>query len=329
MGQPGHLADPNVSEGRQEATALHIPVLLQPTLTLLQVRPGATIVDATVGAGGHAAAILAATNPDGRLLGLDRDPAALAVARQRLAPFGERVTLRHGSFARLAELAGDFAPLDGLLLDLGLSSLQLADASRGFAFARPGPLDMRFDPRSDGPTAADLVNSLSVERLTDLLYRFGEEKQARRIAAAIVAARPIQTTERLAEVVVAAVGRGHGRIHPATRTFQALRIAVNDELEALETALPQALDLLAPGGRLVVIAFHSLEDRIVKQFLRREARDCLCPADAPVCTCGHRARVRLLTPHPVRPDAAEVEVNPRARSARLRAAERLASNEKP
>jgi len=184
-----------------------------------------------------------------------------------------------------------------------------------------GPLDMRFDPTAGGPTAADLVNELPAEELAALLYRYGEERWSRRIAQAIVAARPLQTTKELAAVVERAVGR-RGRIHPATRTFQALRIAVNDELAALEAALPQAVEVLAPGGRLAVISFHSLEDRLVKRFMRRESRDCICPPEAPICTCDHRATLRLITRRPVRPTAEEVAANPRARSARLRVAER-------
>jgi len=322
MGGPGHLDSSLQIEPGRERTAVHVPVLLQRVLAFLKARPGGTYVDGTVGGGGHAEAILARSFPDGRLLGLDRDPAALAVAGRRLAPFGERVTLRHGSFAHLTALAEGFAPADGVLLDLGLSSLQLADPARGFAFSQEGPLDMRFDPTAGGPTAADLVNGLSVKELTSLLYRYGEERQARRIAEAIVAARPLHTTAELARVVEGVTGRRR-RIHPATRTFQALRIAVNWELEALEAVLPQALDLLRPGGRLVVIGFHSLEDRIVKRFLRQEARDCICPPESPTCTCEHQARVRILTKRPVRPEPAEVEANPRARSARLRAVEKI------
>lgn len=274
MGGPGHLDSSQRSEPGRETAYVHVPVLLQQVLAFLEVRPGGTYVDGTVGGGGHAEAVLVSSTPDGRLLGLDRDPAALEAAGQRLAPFGERVTLRHGSFARLSALAEGFRLADGVLLDLGLSSLQLADPARGFAFSREGPLDMRFDPTEECSTAADLVNSLSVKELAILLYRYGEEPQARRIAEAIVAARPLRTTLQLARVVEDATKRRE-RIHPATRTFQALRIAVNRELEALEAALPQALDLLRPGGRLVVISFHSLEDRIVKRFLRQEARDCI------------------------------------------------------
>ncbi len=323
MDNPRHLGFPPTRRSGRDVESIHVPVLLQPVLTLLQVRPGGTYVDGTVGGGGHAMSILAACAPNGRLLALDQDPAALEVAGRCLAPFGDRVILRHGSFASLTSLAEDVAPADGVLLDLGLSSLQLADPERGFAFAHEGPLDMRFDPTTGGPTAADLVNGLSVKELTGVLYRYGEERQARRIAEAIVAACPLQTTVQLAAVITAAVRGRRGRIHPATRTFQALRIAVNDELGALEAALPQAMGLLAPAGRLVVISFHSLEDRIVKRFLRRESRDCICPPEVPVCVCDHRARLRVLTPKPVRPSPEEVAANPRARSARLRAAERI------
>ncbi len=316
MGRAGDLTSST------EPPTTHIPVLVHAVLSWLRVRPGGVYVDGTVGGGGHGEAILEASSPDGRLLGLDRDPEALEVARARLARFGDRAVLRHGSFADLTSLAADFAPVDGVLLDLGLSSLQLADPERGFSFTLEGPLDMRFDPTEETPTAADLVNTLSVGELAEVLYRYGEERQARRIAEAIVAARPLHTTRELAQVVERVVGRRE-RIHPATRVFQALRIAVNRELEALEAVLPQALEVLKPGGRLVVISFHSLEDRIVKRFLQRESRDCVCPPEVPVCVCGHRAQVRVLTPRPVRPDEAEVAANPRARSARLRAAEKI------
>jgi 16S rRNA (cytosine1402-N4)-methyltransferase len=302
----------------------HIPVLFQAVLDGLQVRPGGRYVDATVGAGGHAAGVLELSSPDGRLLGLDRDPAAVEAAGMRLASFGGRVVLVHSSFSRLAEVAQTrrFAPVAGVLFDLGFSSLQLADPERGFAFMADGPLDMRFDPQSDRPAAADLVNRLSVEELAALLMRYGEEKHSRRIAEAIVAARPLYTTAELVAVIEQVV-KQRMRIHPATRTFQALRIAVNDELATLEQALPQAVDILAPGGRLVVIGFHSLEDRIVKRFMRRESRDCICPPEAPACICDHRATLRVITRKPIRPTAEEVAANPRARSARLRIAERV------
>ncbi|HIP96321.1 MAG TPA: 16S rRNA (cytosine(1402)-N(4))-methyltransferase RsmH [Anaerolineae bacterium] len=301
----------------------HTPVLYQEVLAGLQVRPGGRYIDGTVGAGGHAQGILDASTPDGRLLGIDADPAAIELSREKLVAYGGRVTLVHGNFAELEAIARreGFFPADGILLDLGLSSMQLEAAPRGFSFLSDGPLDMRFDPT--GPTtAADLVNGLSVEELAEILYRYGEEPRARAIARAIVARRPLHTTRELAAVVEQVVRR-RGRIHPATRTFQALRIAVNGELDALEAVLPQAVRVLAPGGVLAVIAFHSLEDRLVKRFFQRESRDCLCPPEQPICTCGHRATLEILTPKPIRPRAEEVQANPRSRSARLRLARRL------
>jgi 16S rRNA (cytosine1402-N4)-methyltransferase len=214
-----------------------------------------------------------------------------------------------------------FEQVDGILMDLGLSSRQLADAQRGFSFSQEGPLDMRLDPTT-GPTAADLVNSLNESELARILWEYGEERHARRIARRIVASRPIGSSGQLADLVARTVGRRE-KIHPATRTFQALRIAVNQELTALDEALPQARDLLRPGGRLAVIAFHSLEDRLVKRFYRRESSDCVCPPEAPFCVCEHEATLRLVTRKPIRPTESEIEQNPRSRSARLRVAERL------
>ena len=304
----------------------HEPVLYDEVLDFLALGPGARVIDGTLGGAGHAMGILQSTAPDGRLLGLDLDPAALDRARERLAPFGQRVILVQSSFRDLEAVAHlhHFTPVDGVLLDLGLSSYQLAAPQRGFSFMRDGPLDMRFDP-TQGPTAADLVNTLTSEDLAEILYRYGEERQSRRIARAIVQARPLQTTGALADVIAQAVsgGRRRGRIHPATQSFQALRIAVNDELGALEAVLPQAVEILRPGGRLVVISFHSLEDRRVKRYLRREAKACICPSELPVCVCQHQPAVRVITRRPVQPGEAEVARNPRARSARLRAAEKL------
>ena len=294
----------------------------------LAVREGGLYIDGTVGGGGHAEAILTRSAPDGKLLGLDRDPAAIAWAQRRLAPFGERVRLRHASYVRMGEIAAEegFVGVDGILLDLGYSSLQIDEAARGFAFRLEGPLDMRFDPTSDGPTAADLVNTLPMEALADLIRRYGEERRSRAIARAIVAARPIRTTTQLAEVIAAAVPR-RGRLHPATRTFQALRIAVNRELEGLEAVLPVALALLRPGGRLAIITFHSLEDRIVKRTFRRWAGRCECPPEVPLCSCEAEAQVRLITRKPIVPSAEELVVNPRSRSAKLRVVEKLGAGE--
>ena len=301
----------------------HIPVLLAPTLALLEVRQGGRYIDGTVGGGGHALAILEASGPDGRLLGLDQDPQALQIAGARLP--NDQVVLVNANFRDLQRVASEhgFTNVDGILLDLGVSSLQFDTAERGFAFQHDAPLDMRMSPATP-VTAADLVNSLPEGELADIIYEYGEEPASRRIARAIVAARPIQTTGQLAQVVARAAGKpGRWRIHPATRTFQALRIAVNDELGALTAALPQAVSLLAPGGRLAVNSFHSLEDRIVKTFFRDEARDCICPPRQPVCTCGHTATLRIITRKPVEADEAEVQQNSRARSAKLRVAERL------
>lgn len=303
----------------------HEPVLLEEVLAALAPRPGRRYIDGTVGSGGHARAVLDRSAPDGRLLGIDLDPFAVAQARRALTEYGDRLVLLQGNFAWIGEIARqhNFAPVDGILLDLGLSSLQLEAPERGFSFQADGPLDMRFDPRH-GPSAADLVNGLPESELADIIYRYGEERRARRIARAIVEARPLRTTGELAHLVSRVVKRSRG-IHPATRTFQALRIAVNRELENLERALPAAVDLLAAGGILAVISFHSLEDRIVKRFFVEQAAGCVCPPELPVCTCGRVPRLRILTRKPIRPNAAEVERNPRSRSARLRVARREAT----
>ncbi|MCW5850929.1 MAG: 16S rRNA (cytosine(1402)-N(4))-methyltransferase RsmH [Anaerolineae bacterium] len=290
--------------------ATHIPVLLEAVLRLLQPRANGTYIDATLGAGGHAEALLQASGPQGRLLGLDQDTTALHIARTRLAVYGDRADLVHANFrdlSRVAQAQG-WTAADGILLDLGLSSMQLDQAERGFAFSHEAPLDMRMDT-SQGQSAADLVNLLPERELADLIYEYGEEPASRRIARAIVAARPLETTTQLAQVVArVAGGKGYWRIHPATRTFQALRIAVNDELGALKAVLPQAVSLLKPGGRLAVISFHSLEDRIVKQFMRDPTQ---------------QATLAVITRKPMTADEAEIARNSRARSAKLRVAERL------
>lgn len=303
----------------------HRPVLYQEILTALQPRPGGYYLDGTLGAGGHAQGILQASAPDGRLLGLDVDPQALNIARKRLAPFGERAVIVQASYTAMRQQLDSLGweRVDGIVLDLGISSMQIDTPERGFSFLADAPLDMRFDP--DNPeSAASLLNELSEKELVEILFQYGEEPHARQIARAIINARPLSTTRQLAELVIRAVGRGSHKqgIHPATRTFQAIRIAVNHELEAIETVLPQAAAALAPGGRLAVISFHSLEDRIVKQFMRRESRDCICPPRQPICTCGHHAIVEEVSRHPITPSAPEVAENPRARSARLRVVEK-------
>lgn len=313
----------NASSGAVSASG-HTPVLYQNVLTALNLHAGGHYIDGTVGAGGHAAGILECSSPDGRLLGLDRDPNALELAEFRLEPFGDRVSLRHASYTAMHDEASALGwdRVDAILLDLGLSSMQLEDPKRGFSFRFDGPLDMRFDP--DGDFMADeLVNHMPQEELADVIKRYGEDPRARAIAEAIVQARPLKTTSQLAEVIASKAATKRKGIHPATRTFQALRIAVNDELETLKAGLETAVRLLSPRGRLAVISFHSLEDRIVKRFFRRESRDCICPPEQLICCCEHAATLRVLTKKPIRPESDEISHNPRARSARLRVAERL------
>jgi 16S rRNA (cytosine1402-N4)-methyltransferase len=313
----------STSQVEPMVAAPHQPVLYHEIIHALQPNSPGFYVDGTVGAGGHARGILEACAPDGCLLGLDLDPQALALAREFLAPYGERVRLVQASYTSLHEvLRGEgWERVQGILLDLGLSSMQMDNPERGFSFQVDAPLDMRFDP-SRGLTAADLVNSLPETELVDLLFRYGEEPRSRRIVQAIIQARPVTTTGKLAEIVARAYPK-RGRTHPATRTFQALRIAVNQELEALEQILPKAMDALSAGGRLAIISFHSLEDRIVKEYFRRESRDCICPPRQPVCTCGHKATLKEVVRKPITPAEAEIQVNPRARSAKLRIAEKL------
>ena len=339
----------NPAEGA--AVPFHLPVLLTEVLGQLGARPGGVYVDATVGDGGHALALLRASAPTGRVCGIDLDPRSLVRAEARLAPYGARFTPAPGSYTEMVSLVhgvwGSEARADGVLLDLGIASRQVDGAGFGFSFQREEPLDMRFNPEADLPTAADLVNGRSREELTAVLREFGEEPRAAAIASAIVRQRPIGTTAQLADLVAGVVRRtgnrsvgsrgggpgrasGHrnansraARTHPATRTFQALRIAVNDELNTLGAGLEAAVELLAPGGRVAVISYHSLEDRLVKTFLAREAARCICPPRLPVCVCGHQPRLSLVNRRIIRPGAEEVAANPRSRSARLRVAQRL------
>ncbi|HEX2768295.1 MAG TPA: 16S rRNA (cytosine(1402)-N(4))-methyltransferase RsmH [Geobacteraceae bacterium] len=306
-----------------------MPVMPDEAIHYLAPKSGGIYVDGTIGGAGHAARILEASSPDGTLIGFDCDAEALQAAQERLLPFGDRVRLVHGNFTGLAESLAEVGieRIDGLLLDLGVSSHQLDMAERGFSFQQDAPLDMRMD-RSSGATAAELLNSLAEVELARIIRDFGEERWAKRIAVFIVNARgeaPIETTLRLVDIIKGAIPRGawEERLHPATRTFQALRIAVNEELSSLEKGLDIGVRMLNRGGRIVVIAFHSLEDRIVKNSFRRFAHGCTCPKGLPYCVCGNKPLLRLLTGKPVMAGEAEVEANPRARSARLRAAERL------
>lgn len=304
----------------------HQPVLYNEIIHLLQPHRAGRYVDGTLGAAGHAWGILKTSEPDGLILGFDIDDHALQLARARLEEFGNRAKLVHDSFTNLANqlTAMGWGKVDGILLDLGLSSMQIDTPERGFSFRQDALLDMRFDLRNP-VRAVNLVNNLSEKELADLLYTFGEERRSRKVARAIIRARPIETTLQLANVVADATSSGRRGMHPATRTFQALRIAVNQELDALQEVLPQAVDSLNPNGRLAVISYHSLEDRIVKQFFRRESTDCICPPKQPVCDCGHLASIRRITRRPVRPQKDEIERNPRARSARLRVVEKLST----
>jgi len=305
----------------------HVPVLCAPFVDLLAVRADGRYLDATFGRGGHARALLARLSPQARLLALDRDPQAYAEAK-RLAAEDARVVAMHGPFSELdaALDAIGWDRIDGVGFDLGVSSPQLEDPARGFSFRKPGPLDMRMDPTRGEPLASKL-GKVSERELAEVLRRYGDERYARRIAAAILHAYrrgEVADTEALAEVVVSAVPASarRGRLHPATRTFQALRIWVNDEFGELARGLEAAVERLAPGGRLVVLSFHSGEDRIVRDFIAREVRGCICPPRLP-CVCGRKPRLRWIQKKPLRPDPDEVRTNPRARSARLRAAERL------
>ena len=306
------------------ASPAHVPVLLDRVVALLApaATPDGVLVDATLGMGGHAEALLAAT-PGTRLLGLDRDPEALRRAGERLAPYGDRVRLAHAVYDAIGDVL-DGERVDGVLFDLGVSSLQLDEAARGFSYAADAPLDMRMDPTT-GATAADVVNTYPVDALIRILREYGEERFAPRVAHAIVAGRPWTTTAPLAETVrgaIPAATRRHGG-HPAKRTFQALRIEVNGELTALAAALPAAIAALRVGGRLVVLAYHSLEDRAVKRAMAEGLKGCVCPPDLPICACGREPELRLLVRGAEEPTAAEVEANPRAASAKLRAVERI------
>ncbi len=301
----------------------HQPVLYKEIIHALQPRRGGRYVDGTLGAGGHARGILEASAPDGQLLGLDVDPQALTLARRNLAPYEERIHLAQASYTslptQLAQLHWD--AVDGILLDLGASSMQFDTPERGFSFLQDAPLDMRFGPHVL-QTAADLVNQLSERELADLIYQYGEERNSRKIARAIVKARPLHTTRELVAVIESVSPRRGNRVHPATRTFQALRIAVNEELASIEAVLPQAVAALSVGGRLAVISFHSLEDRIVKDFFREQSKDLINPPYERIYEVERKATLKEVNRKPIMPSEAEIKSNPRARSAKLRIVEK-------
>lgn len=301
----------------------HQPVLYHEIIHALHPGSSGRYVDGTLGAGGHAYGILAASEPGGLLLGLDIDPSALKIASRALAPFRGRVMIKHASYVQVDEMTSimGWDKVDGILLDLGASSMQFDSPQRGFSFIQDGPLDMRFNP-TQSLTAAKIVNTWPEQELADLIYRYGEENLSRRIAHAIVASRPVKQTRELAAIVERVKPR-KGYLHPATQTFQAIRIAVNSELESITLALPKAVKILTSGGRLAVISFHSLEDRLVKEFFHQESRDCICPPRQPICTCGHKAVIKEINRRPIVPSEEEITQNPRARSAKLRVAEKL------
>ena len=305
----------------------HQPVLYHEILAALKPGTNRRYVDCTLGAGGHAFGILEASSPNGQLLGFDLDSSAIQLAKERLKPFRDRAFLRHSSYLELENtlLEMGWEGVDGIVIDFGVSSMQFDRPERGFSFLKDGPLDMRFNPQA-GQSAADLLNTLSKESIANILWKYGEEQQSRRIAAAICQQRPLTTTTELAELIANTIRTRprHGRkaINPATKTFQALRIAVNHELDAVENILPMALKSLNPGGRLAVISFHSLEDRIVKQFFQKESRDCICPPEQPICTCNHKASISRITRKPITANPTELKENRRARSAKLRIVEK-------
>ena len=305
----------------------HEPVMLSEVLDALNVIPGGRYIDATLGEGGHSRAILHAASPGGQLIGIDADPEAIGAASKRLNHFGSAVRICNENFVEIQAIAArfGFAPVHGVLMDLGVSSLQLDRESRGFSFRRSDPLDMRFS-MNGGLDAYQIVNNYPERDLGDLIYRYGDERASRRIASAIVGNRPVKDSLQLAEIISSVKRRGRSGIHSATQTFQALRIAVNDEMSALGVGLEQAVNVTGLGGRLVVISYHSLEDRIVKNFIRDATADCVCDSESrksPVCTCDHVPTLKAVIKGAITPSASEIDANPRSRSAKLRVAERI------
>ena len=311
----------NAVQGQE---APHRPVLYQETIQYLTAKHAKRFLDCTAGAGGHSEGLLCESSPDSELIALDLDPTAIALSQERLKPFGNRAKVIKASYLEAPQVlqAQEWNGVDGILMDLGVSSMQFDQAERGFSFRFDAPLDMRFDPHK-GQSAADLVNSLSESDLAQIIWEYGEEKFSRRIAKAIVQARPLYTTFELADLVRKAVGKTREQQDPATRTFQALRIAVNDELNVISQAVPSLIELLQTNGRIAIISFHSLEDRIVKNVFRQESTDCICPPEKLICDCGHVATVKVLTKRPITASEDELQTNPRSRSARLRIAQKL------
>jgi len=303
---------------------IHIPVLLGEVMEALQVQSGKRYIDCTLGTGGHSIAILEKSSPNGQLMGIDADLEAIKIAQGRLADYTQSTIFVNDNFANLEAICkeNDFLPVDGILFDLGISSLQLDMAERGFSFQQDGPLDMRFS-LDDELTAADIINTIPEDKLAQLIQIYGDEHHSRQIARHIIRNHPINSTAQLAHIVEQAISSRRGKIHPATKTFLALRIAVNRELKNLDIVLKQTLNCLNKKGRLVVISYHSLEDRIVKRFMQQEAKGCLCPPDSPACCCEHIPNLKLISKKVITPSLWEISANPRSRSAKLRVAERI------
>lgn len=313
-------------DGKYMST-VHEPVLIKEVLAQLQPRPGQNFIDGTIGGGGHAEKILDRTGPDGRLLGLDWDAAALKRTKERLKKYSKRLVLEDSSYINIKKLAYDrgFYKVNGVLLDLGLSSDQLQNSGRGFSFQVNEPLDMRFSLENE-LTAAMIVNSWPAEKLENILREYADERWARKISLAIAAKRlvtPIKTTMELVGLLIKVLPRAKSRIHPATKTFQALRMAVNNEISNVKIAIKDIVEMLEPGARLAVITFHSVEDRAVKHFFKEQSRDCLCPPEIPECRCGHKAQIKLITTKPIVPTDEEISQNFRSRSAKLRVVEKI------
>lgn len=302
----------------------HIPVLYHEIINTLAPHSGGLYIDGTLGAGGHSWGILNKSDPSGKLLGLDVDPNAIFIARQRLSEFKDRAIIRQGSYSQISSFAHELGWnfVDGIIFDLGVSSIQLDTKERGFSFLYDAPLDMRFN-HQEGITAADIINHYSEAELANLIWKYGEEKYSRRIARVICESRPICGTLELANLIRKVYGNQHSHINPATRTFQALRIAVNDELKTIEISIPQAIQLLKPDGILAVISFHSLEDRLIKTIFRMESKNCICPPEQPVCTCNHVATIQEVNKKPITASSEEIKKNPRSRSAKLRIAKKI------
>jgi 16S rRNA (cytosine1402-N4)-methyltransferase len=302
----------------------HIPVMVPEILKYLEVSSGGRYIDCTLGEGGHTKSLLEASNPGGEVLGIDADHEAIEVSKNRLEEYGERFIYDNSNFKNIKKIAmkSKFVPCHGILFDLGVSSLQLDKESRGFSFRRKAPLDMRFSINQT-LTAQDVLNTFSESEISDILYQYGEERQSRKIAKLIIENRPLSNADELSDLIKKNIRQTNYKINPSTKTFQALRIYINEELNSLSQALEQSLEILGVGGRMAVISYHSLEDRIVKNFFKKESKYCICPPNIPKCDCEHFPKLKIVTKKPVSPSQSEIDANKRSRSAKLRVVERI------